>query len=406
MGAAAVSRGAQLGVVVVVARQLDPAEFGLFVFATGGAFIAGLVGSLGWQMSFNRFFSLARHDEDWSTLRGLMRASNRVVITGCLLAALLLTVAGALAGELAFGLLGAAMLTIPYGLTALRRQQLAGTGQAPHALLLDQGLASIVLFFPALLFRLTLFEMLAIYAGAMVVGNAVATVLINRRLPGNLREYPPQYEMREWMSVSLTLLLARSARLLLSRLDVILVSTLAGLAQAGLYGAALRATYILTFPQFVLQTINGPQFADAFAAGKPARVSSILKGSLLFAGLTSLPPLILFVAAPSWTMSLLFGTAYAEGAVALVLIAIGQFAIGLGMPFNSLLTMAGRQGALSWLNIGVLVVSVGLSFALIPAYGAAGAGVVTAVSGLALLVGQIGLSRPALRGRISPEPGD
>jgi O-antigen/teichoic acid export membrane protein len=406
MGAAAVSRGAQLGVVVVVARQLDPAEFGLFVFATGGAFIAGLVGSLGWQMSFNRFFSLARHDEDWSTLRGLMRASNRVVITGCLLAALLLTVAGALAGELAFGLLGAAMLTIPSGLTALRRQQLAGTGQAPHALLLDQGLASIVLFFPALLFRLTLFEMLAIYAGAMVVGNAVATVLINRRLPGNLREYPPQYEMREWMSVSLTLLLARSARLLLSRLDVILVSTLAGLAQAGLYGAALRATYILTFPQFVLQTINGPQFADAFAAGKPARVSSILKGSLLFAGLTSLPPLILFVAAPSWTMSLLFGTAYAEGAVALVLIAIGQFAIGLGMPFNSLLTMAGRQGALSWLNIGVLVVSVGLSFALIPAYGAAGAGVVTAVSGLALLVGQIGLSRPALRGRISPEPGD
>jgi O-antigen/teichoic acid export membrane protein len=256
------------------------------------------------------------------------------------------------------------------------------------------------------LLRLPLDQTFAIYAGAMVVGNAVATVLINRRLPENLREYPPQYEMREWMSVSLTLLLARSARLLLSRLDVILVSTLAGLAQAGLYGAALRATYILTFPQFVLQTINGPQFADAFAAGKPARVSSILKGSLLFAGLTSLPPLILFVAAPSWTMSLLFGTAYAEGAVALVLIAIGQFAIGLGMPFNSLLTMAGRQGALSWLNIGVLVVSVGLSFALIPAYGAAGAGVVTAVSGLALLVGQIGLSRPALRGRISPEPGD
>jgi O-antigen/teichoic acid export membrane protein len=399
MGAAAVSRAAQLVVVAVVARRLQPEDFGVFVFANGSAMIASLIGNLGWQMSFNRFFSVARHNRDWPMLRALMRFSSRVNYLGCGFAALMLAVASLFAGKLALGLLAGALLTIPSGTTLLRRQQLAGTGQAPFALLLDQGLASMILIVPVLLFRLSLFEIMAIFTGAMVLGNFIAGRLIARKLPPDLGDYEPKGELREWMTVSVNLLMARFARLLLSRLDVLLLPVLATIAQAGIYGAALRATYILTFPQFVLQTINGPQFADAFAAGSTRRARRVLALSMAFAVVTSVPPLLLFLILPRWTMTFLFGASYASGALALVLISIGQFAIGLGIPFSGIMSVAGSERALSRVNIAILVLALALSIVLVPRYGATGAGWVTAICGVALLTGQIVLSVGPLRER-------
>jgi O-antigen/teichoic acid export membrane protein len=397
MAAGVVSRLAQLGAVVVVARQLSPADFGLFVFATGASLVAALIGNLGWQFSFNRFFAIARREEGLAALRGLMLASNRAVLAGSVFAALALLVASLFHAKLGTGLVIAALLTIPYGLTLLRRQQLAGTGQAPFALMLDQGLASTVLLIAVLLFRLTVIEMLAVYGLAIAAGNIAATLLVRRRLPEGLSDAEPRFETKEWMRVSLTLLQGRFARLLLTRLDVVLLPALAGLAAAGIYGAALRVTYVLTFPQFVLQTISGPQFAEAFAEKRFDRVMRILALSVAFALVTALPFLVLFLAAPQWTMTFLYGEDYAGGALALVLVAIGQFAMGLAMPFDAILTMAGRERHVAVLNWFVLAISLALSFWLIPAYGATGAGIVTMVAGVVLLFGEAGLCREPLR---------
>jgi O-antigen/teichoic acid export membrane protein len=326
-------------------------------------------------------------------LRGLMVMANRMNLAGGVVAALVLLAASLVIDQLSYGLIAAAALTVPSAVTLLRRQQLAGTGQAAFALLLDQGLASVALLIAVLVADLTLTWMLGIYGAALIAGNIVATLLVRRRLPAGTDTATPRYRTREWLRVSVSLLQSRSARLVLSRLDVLLLPTLASLAAAGIYGAAFRATYILTFPQFVLQTINGPQFAEAFAAGRIDRARRILKLSLAFALLTSLPPLAVFLAAPEWAMTILFGAKFAPGAWALVLVAIGQFAMGLSIPFNAILVMAGSERQISRLNFAVLAGSVAASFWLIPRFGATGAGIVTAVSGCALLATQVWLCR-------------
>lgn len=414
MGSGLISRAAQLALMVIVARRLGPTDYGLFIFAIGTSAVAGMLGNLGWQFAFNRFFAIARRQADKSELRGLMRASGGMSLAGSLVAASVLVVAGMLTEELGFGLIAAGVLAIPYAGMLLRRQQLAGTGQPATALMLDQGLASLVLLAVVLSYRASLGEMLAVYGGALLAGNLGAAWLVRRKLPAGLSEAPARYDWRTWIRVSLTLMQARMAKMLLSRIDVVLLPVLASLTAAGIYGAAYRVTYLLTFPQFVLQTINGPQFAEAFASGRIDRVRRTLKLSIGFSLVTSLPWLILFVAVPETVMRFVFGQKFADGALPLVLISIGQFAMGLAIPFNSILIMSGNEKALVRLSYTILLSSLALAFVLIPPYGAAGAGTVTLMSGLALVGGQAWLARRALlvprqasHGQaVGPEPAD
>lgn len=398
MCAAAISRGAQLGAMIIVARKLGPADYGLFIFATGASVIAGMLGCLGWQLSFNRFFAIARREADPGHLRGLIQAAARVVLGGNGLAALVLLAASAFAGKLEFGLIAAAILTMPTGLSLLRRQQLAGVGQAPFALLLDQGFASIALLVAVLLFELPLAAMLAVYGVALVAGNVAAGALFRSKLPTEADHATPIYQTALWMRSSLSLMLGQVARIFLARLDVLLLPTLSTLAQAGLFGAAVRVTFILSFPQFILQTVTGPQFAEAFAADDAARARKILWASLGFALVTTLPPLAVILIAPEWVMRILFGEPFAGAAGTLVLVALGETAGALAMPFTGVLTMAGREPALGKLNLAVLVVSFAAALVLIPAQGAIGAGIVSLTSGTALLAGQVLLSLSPLRG--------
>jgi len=398
MGAAVISRGAQLGAMIVVARKLGPTDYGLFIFATGASVIAGMLGCLGWQLSFNRFFAIARREDDPGHLRGLVQAADRVVLGGNGIAAVVLLVTSALAGKLAYGLVAAAILTVPTGLSLLRRQQLAGVGQAPFALMLDQGFASIALLVAVMLFNLPMGAMFAVYGVALVAGNLAAGALFRGKLPPGSRRARPIYQTALWMRSSLSLMLGQVARIFLARLDVLLLPTLSTLAQAGLFGAAVRVTFILSFPQFILQTVTGPQFAEAFAAGDAARARRILWASLAFALVTTLPLLAIILIAPEWVMRMLFGTPFAAGAATLVLVALGEAAGALALPFTGVLTMAGREPALGKLNVVVLIVSLAAALVLIPAHGALGAGIVSLTSGLALLVGQILLSLAPLRG--------
>lgn len=392
MTSAVVMRGAQLALSIIVGRKLGPTDFGVFIFATGGAMVAGTIGAMGWQLSFNRFFALHRREIDLSRLHGLMIASSRSVLAGTVAVGLVMVAASVFDQTARIGLAAAAVIGVPYGFMMLRRQQLMGTRQPALALLLDEGLAAAVLLVALLLVRLTLIEMLAIYFAAMVAGNLGATVLLRRRLPPDLTAAAPQYELAMWIRSSLSLLVGQSARLVLSRLDVLLVPALAGLTQAGLYGAALRVSYMLTFPQFLLQTITAPQFAEAFAHGDKRRARRILVFSLAFATLTGLPFVILFVGAPRWVMEFVFGPQFGGGARALALVAIGQLAMGLGTPLAVLLSMSGREAAYGVLNLAVLAMSVILAVLVVPAHGATGGGIVILASGTVLLLGQAALS--------------
>lgn len=395
--AAALSRLAQLLMTIVVARQLGPGDYGVFITAVAGSLVTGMIGSLGWPLSFNRLMPELRARKEWPELRGLVLACDLAVLSGCCILSVALFSASVIVDEKTqIGLLACAILTPLYGLTILRRQQLIAVGHAGYALMLDQGLASLGVLVAVLVAPVSVNGMLIAYGLGLAGGCAIATWLYFRALPEEIRGVQRRFRTREWATASGAMLAGQSARLFLSRIDVLLIPALAGLVQAGLFGAALRVTYVLTFPQFLLQTLTAPALGEAFANRRAGQVRRVFKFSLLFAVATALPVAAGAALFPEWVLLKLFGPEFVQAAPSLVWLILAQFTISVSIPFAALLNIGGREKPFALVNAGVVISSLLAGILLIPPYGAVGAAIVSLCASLVLLASLLYIARPLL----------
>lgn len=195
---------------------------------------------------------------------------------------------------------------------------------------------------------------------------------------------------RQFFAFSLPRALTAAGQILLQRLDIVLVASLRGPADAAVYTAATR---FLVLGQFVNAAINGPlqpRLSAAMAAHDLPAARTLYRVSTLWIVLLSWP---LFCA----TMALapiylaIFGYHVAHGVVVVVVLA-ASMCIGTGVGVvDSVIAMAGHT---SW-NLGVtiasLAVNVSVDVALIPRLGIVGAAIGWAASILASNVVPLGL---------------
>jgi O-antigen/teichoic acid export membrane protein len=394
---AGTAAAAQLVLAVAAARLLGPKDYGTFIFAIGAGLVTGVIGCLGWQFAFNRWAPIFERERDWGRLHGLFRMADRTVYIACGAGAAGFLVFGLLVDHLAVGCFGAALLSIPFGVSVLRRQQLAGAGLASFGLVLDQGISSIAVLTLLLFVKADVVWMMGVYALAMVVGCVIATRMVRNRLPSETWAAKPSYDVSLWLRSSWSMQLGQFPRMLLFRMDAILLPAMAGLLQAGLYGAALRVTYFFTFPQLILQSLLVPMTGKAFAHGDIPRVRRLVLYSQLFCLATSAPFLVLICLWPSDVLGFMFGDRFRQAGSALVLITLGQTAMGFSNIFGGVMTMGGRERLFGRLNLGILIATLALAGLLIPRYGSIGGGIVCLVCGLALWSGQVIFSFPLLK---------
>lgn len=397
MAAAVASRLGLLLLAMLLARRFGPAEYGVFTFATGAALLASQLAVLGWPMLMNRLIPGMMKDRDWAGLKGLRDAGDLVVVVAGLGAAALLLLLAWLSPGLATGFALGAALVIPFGFGLLRRQQLAAVRRPAWGLMMDQGFGAILSFVILLVIGLgSITEATLLFGGGVLLGIAIGTVMFRRLLPADVGGAARRVDFWQWMAIAFPMLVGMSAKLLMNKTDILMLAPLSDMHETGIYGAAFRITYLLTFPQIVMMSVITPMLSEAFAHGRMQQARRLVRTGLLFAVVTAVPtsiPLILF---PETAMALLFGARFAEGAPVLVLLTIGQLAASLSIPFQSTLTMGGREKVYGTLNLSALAVHAVINLALIPYYGAVGAAVSTLAVALFLLVSQIVLNRPIL----------
>ena len=147
----------------------------------------------------------------------------------------------------------------------------------------------------------------------MVMLAVVGTVIFRTRLPREALGARPAYRLRAWLHSGWSMFASLMPRMLITRFDVLMVAPLAGLAQAGLFGSALRVTLLMTFPQFILQIVVMPRFSRAFAHGRHEEVRQYFALCMIYAFITTVPFLLPMVIAPTWVMTTLFGHDFAPG---------------------------------------------------------------------------------------------
>jgi len=396
------ARLALLALAVLLARKFGPEDYGAFTFGSGAALLAAQVGVLGWPMLMNRLIPGMLKERDWGLLKGLRDAGDVVVlVAGLAFTALLLGLA-VLFPHLGIGFVLGAVLVIPFAFGVLRRQQLASLRRPAWGLIMDQGFGAILTIAVLLMIGMgTITEVTLFFGGAVLLGTIIATVMVRRLLPAEVAKATRRVQFRLWMGMALPMLVGMSSKLLMNKTDVLMLAPLSDMHETGLYGAAFRITYLLTFPQVVMMSVVTPMLSEAFTHGRTDDARRLVRAALLFAFVTAVPlsvPLIFF---PEWVMTGLFGPQFADAAPVLVLLTIGQLAASLSIPFQSSLTMGGREKVYGVLNLSALAVHAAINLALIPLYGAVGAAIATLFIALVLLVSQILLNRPVLiKGRL------
>ncbi len=218
--------------------------------------------------------------------------------------------------------------------------------------------------------------------GAHVVATVLALawgVVLWRRATPHLKGARADFDRRVLMHTSLPLFGIAVTGLAMTWADTLLLGVWEANRAVGIYGVAVRLSALTGFVLVSVNTIAAPKFAALYAKKEHEQLRRLAQDSTALMIAFALPLLIVFLAVPGKVLGL-FGAEFEAGAVALGILAVGQFVnVGTG-SVGYLLIMCGYERTYQKIMVVFAGLNVGLNLLLIPRYGVEGAAVATAAS--------------------------
>ena len=376
------------GTSLLLARLLGAKEYGVYAYAISWAQLLAVPAVMGLNTLLVREVAKYKTLEDWGSLRGILRWSDRVVLlTSIGIAAIFSLIVWFLRGKFSPEVrtaLWIAMGLVPLlSFLLLRQGGLQGLGyvveaQVPQLFLLP---ATFLVLTVGVYFVFGL-------SGAVAVGLrfiaglvAVATALfsLRRHLPELATDAPSLYRQREWLRSTLPLLFVGTAGIINQRISTVMVGGMLGPEKAGILDVALRGASLVSFTLMAVNMPLAPAVAKLHAKGERERLQSLVTKSARVALLGSLPIALGMILFGRWVL-LIFGREFTGGSTVLAILSAGQLVnVAMG-SVALLLNMSGHERDTAR-GIGITaLVSVVLSAVLIPVWGVEGAAVANAVS--------------------------
>ena len=237
------------------------------------------------------------------------------------------------------------------------------------------------------------------YAIAFVVGwhwfRAIAASPMVSNTVAAVTGDPP---IKRWSSASNHFLMISIAGLLVNRLDVVLVSGLAGNQTAGIYVAGARLAQVALMVAIAVNVVLSPRISSAWAQNDHAAVRRLLRSGLMFTVPVAVIEVIVVAIFGRYIVAL-FGPAYAQSVMPLFWVTLAYALFTLAAPYYAYLAMTKSEKSLVMISWMVLIANVTAIFLLLPLYGATGAAMAMGVGyGLALVAAVIVVRHIGVRG--------
>ncbi|HEY7876500.1 MAG TPA: oligosaccharide flippase family protein, partial [Actinomycetota bacterium] len=149
--------------------------------------------------------------------------------------------------------------------------------------------------------------------------------------------------------------------------------------EIGVYSAALRAGQIIVLFLTSVSLMFSPFVADLHNRGETERLDKLFKNLTRWTIAATLPVFLLLAVAPDDVLRV-FGSGFAGGEAALLILAAGQLINIATGSVGFVLIMVGRTGWDLFVYAGSLVMNLGLAFWLCPKYGMEGAAIANAAT--------------------------
>jgi len=175
------------------------------------------------------------------------------------------------------------------------------------------------------------------------------------------------------------MLLSSSLALIMGLTDTIMLGMFRTEEEVGIYNIALKLSMITSITLMAINTIAAPKFAEFWGKKDLDGLAKVAQQSTKLIFWTSFPVLILFLFFPKPILGV-FGEEFKTGALALIILTIGQFVNAAAGSVGYILNMTGKQKFVqNIIFIGALI-NIILNYLLIPIFGIIGAALASAVS--------------------------
>jgi len=142
--------------------------------------------------------------------------------------------------------------------------------------------------------------------------------------------------------------------------------------EVGIYNVAVRLSMITSFTLTAINSIAAPKFAEFWGKGDLEGLKKVAQQSTKLIFWTSAPVLILYITFPEWFMGL-FGKDFKEGALALVILSIGQFVNAACGSVGYILQMTRNEKIFMKIIGFSVLLNIILNYIFIPKHGLLGA---------------------------------
>ncbi|MFQ5814677.1 MAG: flippase, partial [Anaerolineae bacterium] len=386
---------------ILVARRFGPAEFGQYSFAFAFAATFTVVSHLGLDLLITRDVARDKSQAAKALGTGLVLALAGGLLTLLLISGVLSLLRYSLSTKLMIFIAGAALL--PGSLTLLCRAIFRAFERMELELLVS--FISTALFLLSALTVVVLggsvVMVVAAYPLAGLVAFAVAFALVRAHFAKPRFVWDPRF-FRYLVITAIPFALNGLLLPIYLRIDTIMVATLKGEAATGVYSAA----YTIIAPLGILGPSVAraifPRLAYTFVSSQRSYQTLLLTSA--GASLALLIPFAIgagLLAKP--ILTLVFGSGYAEAAVALQILAWAGVLMFVNVLFFSALEASNRQVKVTLFLAGGTVTSFVLSLLLVQLFGYNGAALAVLVTqGVVLLLNLGALSGAPAVGEYAP----
>jgi O-antigen/teichoic acid export membrane protein len=186
--------------------------------------------------------------------------------------------------------------------------------------------------------------------------------------------------LKEVLAYSIPAALAGAFSVYVFWIDRILVGYFLPSFENGIYLAVSQISTIFLVISAGINSVVVPIFSDLFFKNDTGTLEEVYRISTKWGIYISVPIIIVFVASPGDTLSLIYGESYRIGGNVFLILLIGQLVNLITGSVNPLMIMTGNQKYLFKLSGIMLVLTVVLNLFLIPKYGLTGAAASTSIS--------------------------
>jgi O-antigen/teichoic acid export membrane protein len=397
LGLYAASNLLALLTAVWLGNLLGVEGYGIYAYGIAWANVLVAPAALGLDRFVVRGVATYRAADDRSALVGLLRFASRAVLAASLIVGAAALVVGAvvLPGDVRTTFLLSTALIPLFALTLVRQAAMQGLrhvvlGQMPEFLLrpalLLLGIGACVLIGgwasePAGIMAATLV--------ASVLSFAVGTAMLLSHLPADLARVKATIQTRRWLRAALPMMLIGGIWLLNPYVSSVILGSLSGGTDVGLFTVASRAAALVLLPLWAVNAALSPRIAGLAAPegsslagrGPEALQEMATRGSrlALAAALPIAAALVLF----REPLLGIFGGDFSGAALPLSVLVAGQLVNVATGPSQPLLLMTGHERTAAWVVGAGVALNVGLNFLAIGLWGLNGCAIATAASNIA-----------------------